>query len=84
MGINAEFLPHIFDYFRRANGAGTGRHDGLGLGLTIVREIVNCTAARSKLAVTAKAAAPRSACCYRCRKITPNPLTCTVPRSPLS
>jgi signal transduction histidine kinase len=37
MGINAEFLPHIFDYFRRANGAGTGRHDGFGLGLSIVR-----------------------------------------------
>jgi len=40
MGINAEFLPHIFDYFRRAKGAGTGRHDGHGLGLSIVRQIV--------------------------------------------
>lgn len=39
-GINAEFLPHIFDYFRRANGASTERHEGLGLGLSIVREIV--------------------------------------------
>ena len=40
IGINADFLPHIFDYFRRANGASTGRHEGLGLGLSIVREIV--------------------------------------------
>jgi signal transduction histidine kinase len=40
IGINSEFLPHIFDYFRRANGASTGRQEGLGLGLSIVREIV--------------------------------------------
>ena len=40
IGIRAEFLPHIFDYFRRASGASTGRYEGLGLGLSIVREIV--------------------------------------------
>jgi signal transduction histidine kinase len=40
IGIKADFLPHIFDYFSRANGANTGRHEGLGLGLSIVREIV--------------------------------------------
>ena len=40
IGINPKFLPDIFDYFRRANGASTERHEGLGLGLSIVREIV--------------------------------------------
>ena len=40
VGINEELLPVVFDYFRRGNDASTGRHEGLGLGLAIVREIV--------------------------------------------
>jgi signal transduction histidine kinase len=38
-GINAEFLPHVFDRFRQENGNPTG-HDGLGLGLAIARYLV--------------------------------------------
>ncbi len=40
VGINEELLPSVFDYFRRGKGASTARHEGLGLGLAIVREIV--------------------------------------------
>ena len=40
IGINPAFLPHIFDYFQRAPGAAVGRDAGLGLGLSIVLEIV--------------------------------------------
>jgi PAS domain S-box-containing protein len=39
-GINPEFLPHVFDRFRQAIGGDTRARAGLGLGLTIVRYIV--------------------------------------------
>jgi signal transduction histidine kinase/CheY-like chemotaxis protein len=40
MGINPEFLPHIFDRFRQADPGTNRMHGGMGLGLSIVRQLV--------------------------------------------
>jgi two-component system CheB/CheR fusion protein len=40
-GVSADFLPHMFDRFRQADASMSRRQGGLGLGLTLVREIMS-------------------------------------------
>ncbi len=40
IGIKQEFLPYVFDRFRQADSTTTRTHGGLGLGLAIVRHLV--------------------------------------------
>lgn len=39
-GIDADFLPYVFERFRQFDSAASRPHGGLGLGLTIVRKII--------------------------------------------
>jgi signal transduction histidine kinase len=39
-GIAPAFLPHLFEPFQQQDGSSTRRHGGLGLGLSLVRHIV--------------------------------------------
>jgi len=39
-GINSEFMPHLFERYHQADASGSRRRGGLGLGLTLVRQLV--------------------------------------------
>lgn len=50
VGISCDFLPHVFDRFRQADDAMTRAYAGLGLGLAIVRHLVELHGGRVEAA----------------------------------
>ncbi len=48
VGIAPEFLPHVFDRFRQADGSTSRRHGGLGLGLAIADALAKMHGGRLK------------------------------------
>src|SRR6185312_3700937 len=63
-GIGPELLPHIFDRFRQGDNSSTRQVSGLGLGLTLVREIVALQAVRFPR--TAQDGAPAQLSSFAC------------------
>ena len=62
-GISSDFLPHVFDRFRQADSSTTRKHGGLGLGLAIVRHLVELHGGR----VEAESDGPGKGATFRVR-----------------
>jgi signal transduction histidine kinase len=69
VGISSDFLPHVFDRFRQADSTSTRQHTGMGLGLAIVRHVVELHGGTAR----AESAGPDSGSSFILSLPLPNP-----------
>ncbi|HET6976484.1 MAG TPA: ATP-binding protein [Pyrinomonadaceae bacterium] len=62
-GIDSSFLPHVFEMFRQADGSNRRRHGGLGIGLALVRQLVQLHGGT----ISAESAGPSKGSCFTVR-----------------
>jgi PAS domain S-box-containing protein len=48
-GIATDFLPHVFELFRQADGSSARRHGGMGIGLALVKQLAELHGGRVKV-----------------------------------
>jgi signal transduction histidine kinase len=82
VGIDPDFLPHVFDQFRQAESTAERRHGGLGLGLAIVRQLVELHGGT----VTAESAGPMQGSVFTVRlpAVGDEPVTIDAARTTLA
>ncbi len=69
VGISADLLPRVFDLFAQAERSLDRSHGGPGIGLTLVKRLVEYMAAASMRLATARASAVPSPSGYRCCRV---------------
>ena len=60
MGISEKNLPHVFDRFWQADGSSKRKYQGVGIGLALVKELVEIQGGKVDRRKARKARAPRS------------------------
>jgi signal transduction histidine kinase len=78
VGISSDFLPHVFDRFRQADSTSTRQHTGMGLGLAIVRHVVELHGGTAR----AESAGPDSGSSFILSLPLPNPAETTNVQTP--
>ncbi len=82
MGISEKNLPHVFDRFWQADGSSRRRHQGVGIGLALVKELVELQG--GKVAVESKEGAGATFTVrlpYRPAEIKPSTQAAPVPET---
>ncbi|HEX8322445.1 MAG TPA: ATP-binding protein [Tepidisphaeraceae bacterium] len=81
-GITVDFLPFVFDRFRQADASTTRRHGGLGLGLSIVKQLVELHGGSVSVSSAGEGMGAQFTVSLPLMAAHPRPLSTTEPRHP--